>query len=167
MATLDLAKYMGRWYELVHYPSWFERNDDYNTRANYELNPDGTVCVINTTITRGKDFETHGRAHRLGEFCFRVDFPPPEIAKLVQSGEFTGPMPALIQDPTQPNYVVDRIWTNCHGEYIFAVVTDPQRQSLYVLSRYQHPSRLAYSQVMDYVTTHFDRDRLVQVPHFD
>lgn len=178
MTSFNLRAYMGRWYELVHYPSWFERNDDYNTTADYELNPDGTVCVLNRTITRGKHFESHGRARMLGDSVFRVDFPLPEISKLTQSGEFVSPFPGnpkqgsppfseMMLDPNQPNYVIDRIWTNCHGQYIFAVVTDPQRQSLYVLSRYPHPSLLAYTEIMEYVVAHFDRDRLVQIPHFE
>jgi hypothetical protein len=54
-----------------------------------------------------------------------------------------------------------------YGEYIFAIITDLNRQSLYVLSRYKHPSLISYNQIMTYVINNYDRDRLVQTPQFD
>lgn len=39
----------------------------------------------------------------------------------------------------EPNYVIDAIWNDCKGTYLFTVVTDPRRESLYVLSRKRHP----------------------------
>lgn len=161
----DLNKYLGTWYELIHYPSWFQRNDNYNTKAEYSLNPDGTINVHNSTITQGKPFDSIGTAKKVGDYSLRVDFPIPEVAKLQLSQEFKPPSGYL--DQSGPNYVVDMIWTNYCGEYIFAVVTDPTKQSLYLLSRFQHPSLIAYNQVMEYIVANYDRDRLVQTPHFD
>ena len=165
MSWFNLSQYLGTWYELAHYPSWFQRNDNYNTKAEYALNADGSVSVHNSTISQGKPFDSYGTAKTLGGLNFRVDFPIPEVAKLAQSGQFQQPDASdfIMQGP---NYVIDRIWTNECGQYIFAVVTDPSRQSLYVLSRYCHPSLIAYNEVMAYVVANFDRDRLVQTPHF-
>lgn len=188
MSGFELSKYLGTWYELAHYPSWFQRNDNYNTKAEYGLNSDGSVSVHNSTITQGKPFDSYGTARNLGGTNFRVDFPMPEVNKLNQSGQFSTAniSPEMVRNfmtnyevstlltptadlrsNTGPNYVIDRIWTNCYGQYVFAVVTDPARQSLYILSRYRHPSLIAYNEIMAYVVANYDRDRLVQTPHFD
>jgi lipocalin len=161
---------MGTWYELVHYPSWFQRNDNYNTMAQYELMSDGSVKVHNSTITQGKCFDSYGIAQRLGDLSFRVDFPISEVNKLIQSQQFNPPQimnTSMAQYTMMPNYVIDKIVVNNCGEYIFAIVTDPSKQSLYVLSRNKHPDLATYNFIMNYVVTNYERDRLVQTPHFD
>jgi len=157
---------MGRWYEIIHYPSWFQRNYDYNTTAEYSLNSDGTIQVHNSTITQGKKFESYGIARKINDNSLHVDFPIFEVNKLISSGEFKY-LPQKTTDANQPNYVIDKIWLNMYGEYIFAVITDPNRKSLYVLSRYKHPSLVAYNQIMDYVVANYDIHCIVQTPHFD
>lgn len=176
MSSFELCKYLGVWYELLHYPSWFQRNDNYNTKAEYSLNSDGTVHVHNSTISKGIPFDINGTARYLSGTSLRVDFPIPDINNLKQSTQFNIPsskgnqqrsLPFGGDQRSLPNYVIEKIWTNCYGQYIFAVVTDPQHESLYVLSRYPHPSLIAYNQIMEYVVENFDRNRLVQTPHYD
>lgn len=169
MSKFDITKYLGIWYELMHYPSWFQRNDNYNTTAEYSMTRDGVIIVHNSTITRGEPFDSYGTATQMGEASFRVDFAPPEVERLEVSQEFKPPMDMaeIIGDPSQPNYVIDKIWLNQYGEYIFAVVTNPERDALYVLSRFKHPSLTAYNEIMSYVVENYDRDRLVQTPHFN
>jgi apolipoprotein D and lipocalin family protein len=165
MQQFDIAKYLGVWYELMHYPSWFQRNDNYNTTAEYTLNGDGTLTVHNSTMTQGQRFDSYGTARSLGGTNFRVDFPMPEVAKLATSGEFKGGV--VDTNPNSPNYIIEKIWVDAHDQYLFVVVTDPSRQSLYVLSRFRHPALSAYNALMTYVVKNFDRDRLVQTPHLD
>lgn len=179
-APFDVKKYLGVWYELIHYPSWFQRNDNYNTTAEYALNGDGTLTVHNSTLTQGQRsdglpssepatsqrFDSYGTARNLGGINFRVDFPMPEVSKLTGSGQFSSGG-TINLDPNSPNYVIQKIWSDANGQYLFAVVTDPTLQSLYVLSRFPRPSVSAYNKIMAYVVEHFDRDRLVQTPHFD
>lgn len=159
----DISKYLGTWYELMHYPSWFQRNDNYNTQAEYSLNRDGTIKVVNSTITQGKRFESIGSAKQLSDMNFRVDFPMPEVNKLTNSGQFK---PDQLTDSNVANYVIDRVWVNKLGSYIYAVVTDAKHDSLYVLSRFSNPDLAAYNEIMNYVVANYDRDRLVQTPHF-
>lgn len=165
MSEFEISKYLGKWYELAHYPSWFQRNDNYNTMAEYGMNSDGTVSVHNSTLTQGKLFDSYGTAKWMGGMNFRVDFAMPEVDKLTSSGEFNKFMP--MSNENEANYVIDRIWTNCYGEYIFAVVTDLRRESMYILSRYAHPSLISYNELMEYVVKNYNRDRLVQTPHFE
>jgi len=49
----------------------------------------------------------------------------------------------------------------------FAVVTDCKKESLYVLSRCAWPNLTYYAEVMCYVVNNYDRDRLVQVTHYE
>lgn len=170
--VFDIKKYLGTWYELAHYPSWFQRNDNYNTKAVYSLNADNTVNVHNSTLTHGTYIESFGTAKNLGTYNFKVEFPIPEVNKLSNNSEFkTSPFSNNMLNVQNnmlnvPNYVVDKIWLNKCGDYIFAVVTDPSKQSFYLLSRYSNPSLISYNEVMDYVNKNYDRDRLVQTPHF-
>ncbi|ASK33520.1 hypothetical protein CEK62_03510 [Alcanivorax sp. N3-2A] len=43
---VDLSRYAGGWHEIARLPQWFQRGC-YNSTAEYSLNPDGTVKVIN------------------------------------------------------------------------------------------------------------------------
>lgn len=43
---VDIPRYMGVWYEIASYPQWFSRNC-YNTSATYSLRSDGQVDVLN------------------------------------------------------------------------------------------------------------------------
>lgn len=165
MSEFEINKYLGIWYELMHYPSWYQRNDNYNTMAEYSLTKDGVVIVHNSTISRGKEIDSYGTATEIRTGELRVDFAPPQIEKLEMSQEFQPP--SFSSDPSEPNYVIDKIWTNQHGQYVFAVVTDLRGDALYVLSRYKHPSLESYNMIMDYVVENYDRDRLVQTPQFD
>lgn len=162
--SFDINKYLGTWYQLMMYPSWFQRNDNYNTTAHYTRNANGTIQVHNSAITNGTKFDSYGVARIISGYNLRVDFPNAEIDKLINSGEFKSYQQGL--DRGLPNYVIDRIWINAYGEYIFAVVTDLTKQSLYVLSRYTNPSLVAYNEIMSYVIANYDRDRIVQTPHF-
>jgi lipocalin len=168
-STFDVTKYLGTWYELMHYPSWFQRNDNYNTTAEYTLNSDSTIKVHNCTISNGKRFDSYGTATMLSEGAFRVDFSIDNKINLTKSREF-------IRDSEHesgrehkalfPNYVLDTIWKDKEGNYLYAVVTDAKGDSLYVLSRTPHPCLKMYSEIMEYVISKYDRDRLVQTPHY-
>ena len=177
----DLNKYLGTWYELAHYPSWFQRNDNYNTRAEYSLNKDGSMAIVNSTINRGTPVASYGKATKLRDRSFKVEFSNEEATRLQTSPGFqTGPVQGwesqtpgqewkktLSRGPSFSNYVVDKIWYDAQGRYLFAVVTDDAKESMWVLSRFKNPSLGQYNQVIKYVTDNYDRNKLVQTPHFE
>lgn len=45
--TIDFTRYAGTWYEQARLPNRFQRDCVRNVTANYELNADGTVNVLN------------------------------------------------------------------------------------------------------------------------
>lgn len=61
VASLDLNRYLGRWYEIARFDHRFERGQEYCT-ADYTLNADGTIRVINTGLKDDKWKTSEGKA---------------------------------------------------------------------------------------------------------
>lgn len=59
--TFDLSRYLGQWYEIARYNHSFERGMD-NTMAEYILQDDGKVFVLNTGWKNGKFEVAEGKA---------------------------------------------------------------------------------------------------------
>ena len=53
VAAVDLARYVGKWYEIASFPMFFQRNCVGDTTAEYALAPDGEVSVTNRCRTAG------------------------------------------------------------------------------------------------------------------
>jgi apolipoprotein D and lipocalin family protein len=157
----DLAKYMGTWYELMHYPSFFQRNDNYNTMAEYRL-VNNVVQIKNSTIVQGKTISSQGTGKLIYDYQLRVDFDLAEVNKLAKTGQFK----QKTNDITGPNYVIYKLWMDVNDNYIYAVISDPTKSTLYVLSRTPSPPLEDYNFIMTYIVNNFDRDKLVQTPHF-
>jgi lipocalin len=165
MNDFDLSCYLGKWYELVHSPSWFQHNDDYNTTATYIPLPDGRIKVINKTTNRGTEVVSNGHAIRLGLTDFRVDFSPSEVLKLAsqQGYSYQGDN----ANDRVPNYVIKSVWKGSnYSIYKYAVVTDNENKAVYLLSRIPDPPAAEYAMLMDYISSHFNRNGIVQTPHY-
>lgn len=61
VATLDLQRYLGDWYELARFDHSFERGLDF-CKANYALREDGKIAVSNTGIKDGEQKTSNGKA---------------------------------------------------------------------------------------------------------
>lgn len=59
--SLDLQRYLGKWYEIARYDHSFERGI-YFPIATYSINRDGSIRVVNTGIKNGKTKVSVGRA---------------------------------------------------------------------------------------------------------
>ena len=53
VAALDLNRYLGEWYEIARFDHSFERGVE-QAKANYTLNEDGIIKVVNSGIKDGK-----------------------------------------------------------------------------------------------------------------
>ena len=53
VATLDLSRYLGEWYEIARFDHSFERGVE-QAKANYTQNADGTIKVVNSGVKDGK-----------------------------------------------------------------------------------------------------------------
>ena len=110
---VDLQRYLGNWYEIARYPNRFERDCDSDTTAQYSFRKDGRIEVVNTCRKpSGKPKSVHGVA-RIAD--------PNTNAKLKVTffWPFAGDYWVLALGP----------------DYQYAVVGEPRRKYLWVLSR--------------------------------
>ncbi len=112
--AVDLDRYLGRWYEIASYPAWFQRGCTAST-AEYSRRPDGAIRVVNRCrkgALGGKPKVAEGKA---------VVVDPIRNAKLEVS--FFWPF-------SGDYWIID-----LDQEYGWAVVGEPRRNYLWILSR--------------------------------
>lgn len=61
VASVNLDRYLGIWYEIARFDHKFERGMDY-TKAQYTLLEDGKISVLNTGMKNGQPAEARGKA---------------------------------------------------------------------------------------------------------
>ena len=120
IATLDVPRYLGRWYEIAKYPNRFQRKCVADTSAEYKPEPDGRVKVINRCrMENGEWNEAVGMARQVGDTSspkLVVRFAPAWLSFI----------PAVWGD----YWVID-----LDPEYQLVAVSEPRREYLWVLSR--------------------------------
>jgi apolipoprotein D and lipocalin family protein len=114
VSFVDINRYLGRWYEIGRYPNWFQKNC-YAVTADYELTSDGFIKVIN----RCKDRELNGSIREAIGMAYISD--KTTNAKLKVSFHW----------PFYGNYWI----VDLGSDYEYVVVSEPQRQYLWILSR--------------------------------
>ena len=78
VASVDLERYQGRWYEIARYPNRFEEGCQ-GVTADYALRDDGRVAVTNTCRQGALDGPVEvaeGVARRVGPAKLEVKFAP-------------------------------------------------------------------------------------------
>lgn len=120
IASLDIERYMGTWYELARFPNRFQRDCTGPASAAYSLQASGRVQVLNRCpLADGKTDEAIGEARRIGDAGsprLEVRFAPAWLSWLpVVWGNY---------------WVVD-----LDAAYQLAAVSEPKREYLWVLSR--------------------------------
>ncbi len=65
--AVDVARYMGTWYEIAKYPNWFQKKCVSSTQAIYSLQANGQVQVLNRCKTDKCEWsEALGAARQIG-----------------------------------------------------------------------------------------------------
>ena len=109
---VNLARYLGRWYEVASFPMFFQKRCLGDTTAEYALRPDGDIAVTNRCRTEDGFIEANGRASVVassGNARLKVSF-------------FW---------PFSSDYWV----IGLDADYRWAVVGNPNRKTLWILSR--------------------------------
>lgn len=120
IASLDVPRYLGTWYEIAKFPNWFQRKCISNTKAVYTAKPDGNLRVLNScTTASGETSEAEGLARQIGA----KDSPKLEVRF---APEWLSFLPMVWGD----YWVID-----LDPQYQLAAVSDPSRKYLWVLSR--------------------------------
>ncbi|MCX7157052.1 MAG: lipocalin family protein [Rhodocyclales bacterium] len=112
VAEVDLARYVGKWYEIASFPMFFQRNCVGDTTAEYALTPEGEVSVTNCCRKADGFDEARGKAWAVADG---------NNARLKVSFFW----------PFRSDYWVIGLDT----DYRWAVVGNPNRKYLWILSR--------------------------------
>ncbi|WP_189614185.1 lipocalin family protein [Pigmentiphaga litoralis] len=115
---LDIVNYMGQWYEISKYPNRFQKDCRRNTTATYRAWPEGGIEVINRCEQEnGKVEEAVGRA-RPGKTASQLEvrFAPSWLSFLAWVWA--------------PYWVIQLA-----PDYRYAVVSEPDREYLWILAR--------------------------------
>ncbi|MBD3824578.1 MAG: lipocalin family protein [Epsilonproteobacteria bacterium] len=123
--SVDLARYQGRWYEIARYEHFFEKGCT-NVTATYKERQDGKIGVINRCVLEdGTRKEAHGVAQAVDatNTKLRVSFFWP----------FYGDYWILALD----------------DDYTYALIGEPSREYLWILSRSKELDAAAKQRLLD------------------
>lgn len=143
--SIDLPRYMGRWYEIAHLPAWFQRDCDGDTSATYTLLPNGRIEVLNACRTPGGELKTARGIARVA--CPRG---PNSKLKVRFAWPFSGDYWVIDLDP----------------EYQWAAVGEPSRNYLWILSRQPHMEPEVLDAILQGARQQgYATHRLIRTPH--
>ncbi|TRZ92939.1 MAG: hypothetical protein D4R84_11415 [Rhodocyclaceae bacterium] len=143
VAELDLARYTGKWYEIASFPMFFQRQCIGDTTAEYRLTPEGDVAVTNRCRTDSGFDEARGTA-------------------AVVEGSGNARLKVSFFWPFRSDYWVFGL----DAEYRWAVVGNPNRKYLWVLSRTpQLPKRMLDAALKAAAAQGFDLTQLRYTAH--
>lgn len=150
---VDLERYQGRWYEIASIPSRFQPKNGKNSTATYTLKPDQTIHVLNETWVSGKRGSIEGSAWKADpnsdEAQLKVRFWVPPFLPVVP---VTGDYWVMLLD----------------DDYRWALVGQPSRKYLWVLSRTPELNEDVYSKLLDHAKSEgYDVSLLHKTPHDD
>jgi apolipoprotein D and lipocalin family protein len=124
---VDLNRYLGKWHEVASYPAWFQRGCTAST-AEYALLPDGKIEVINRCRkdrTDGPLKESKGKAE-------------------VVDTKTNAKLRVWFFWPFKGNYWIIDLDEN----YQWAVVGEPKRKYLWILSRTPSMEEKLYQEII-------------------
>lgn len=151
IASLDVPRYMGTWYEIARFPNRFQRKCAGNTTATYTARPDGTIEVVNRCRRKdgGSEVAT-GVARQVGGADsprLKVRFAPALLSFL----------PMVWGD----YWVID-----LDPGYQLTAVSDRKRNYLWILARTPRIDEAAYDALLErLVGKGMDVNRLVLTRH--
>ena len=146
IATLDVPRYLGTWYEIAKFPNWFQKKCVSNTKAVYSLKEDGYLQVQNSCkISNGDISAAEGTARQIGP----KDSPKLEV-------RFAPDWLSFLPLVWGNYWVID-----LDPQYQLAAVSDPKREYLWVLSRTPQVEKTVYDALLQRLQQQqFDIDKL-------
>ena len=139
--AVDLARYIGRWYEIASFPQRFQKGCT-DSRAEYRIRPDGDVEVLNSCLRDEKVDTAKGKA-------WVVDKATNAKLKVSFFWPFRGDY-----------WIID-----LSKDYEYAVVSAPSMQYLWILSRTPQMEEQRYQEIVARLKDRrFDVERLIRTP---
>ena len=146
--ALDLDRYVGVWHEIARYENFFERMCKRDVTATYSHNADGTIKVVNACRKSDGTMASVDGVARMAmpPAKFEVRFAPDWLAWL--------PL-------VWANYWVIEL----ADDYSYAVVSEPNREYLWLLARGPRMGDAAYERIVDRLRVWgFDPTKLIRNP---
>jgi apolipoprotein D and lipocalin family protein len=145
VGQVDLGRYVGKWYEIAAFPMYFQRQCIGDTTAEYALRSDGDIAVVNRCRTETGFDEAVGKAW-------------------VVDGTGNARLKVSFFWPFRADYWI----VGLDDEYRWAVVGNPNRKYLWVLSRTPRMPRDQLDRALQAIVSQgFDIDRLKYTVHGD
>lgn len=141
--SVDLARYAGTWYEIARYPNRFQRDCAGDVTAVYEVKSDGSVRVTNSCA------EADGTMKSATASAKVVDRETNAKLKVTFFWPFSG----------------DYWILNLGPNYEYAVVGEPGRDYLWILSRTPQMDEATYTVLTERIARQgYDPSRLIRTP---
>ena len=120
VASVDLKRYSGKWYEIARYSNKSQKNCVGNTTTTYTIKPDGKIAVLNECLkSDGTVIDAKGEAKIVDKATnakMEIRFAPGYMAFLSTSWD--------------DYWIID-----LDEKYQYAAVGDDDRENLWILSR--------------------------------
>ena len=143
--SVDLARYAGKWYEVARLPNRFQRDCASDTSATYTLRPDGKITVLNQCR------QTDGRMKSARG-----------TARLAGGKEPNSKLRVTFFWPFYGNYWI----IDLEPDYRWAVVGEPDRKYLWILSREPQLDEALYNQIVERARNQgYDLSPLLRTSH--
>ena len=146
--NVDLTRYAGKWYEIAKFPAPFQ-NGLVSVTADYTLRDDGTVGVFNRGLK--------------GSF----DGAESTISGVAKPADITTNAKLKIRfDPFPVSLFKADYWVvELGADYEYAVVSNPAKKYLWILSRTPHMDAAVYDGILYRLDQRgFDTSKLVLTP---
>ncbi|MEZ5017791.1 MAG: lipocalin family protein [Flavipsychrobacter sp.] len=135
---VDVEQYLGKWYEIASFPQSFQKGCSCTT-AEYSMNDNGSLKVINSCNVEGKRKTVTGKA-------------------FVKDKKSNAKLAVQFFWPFRGKYWIIELADN----YSYAVVGHPNRKYLWILSRTPEMDKELYEQLLQKVSAKgFDTNKLV------
>lgn len=150
VGMIDLERYSGNWYEIAKYPNRFQKQCVGNTTAAYTLKAGGKFEVLNKCRIQGQSVDAAVGEGKIGDkknnSKLKVRFAP----------GFVSWLPFV-----WANYWIIDLGPN----YEYAVIGEPKREYLWILSRTPTMDDATYAAIVAKVESMgFDSKRIVKTP---
>ncbi len=150
VASLDLKRYAGKWFEIARYPNKFQKDCVGNTIAEYALKDGDKVEVLNSCITKNG---TTDKAKGEGKITDKVSNAKLEV-------RFAPGFLSFLSATRGDYWVID-----LDSNYQYAAVGDPKREYLWILSRAPEMNDATYQNILRRVEVMgFNPGKLVKTP---
>ena len=143
VSSVDLVRYMGTWYEIARTPNRYENKCKGDVIVHYELNQEGRINLKNQCRLQDGNTDTaqaHGSVvDTVSKSKLRVTFLWPFYADY---------------------WIID-----LDKDYRFAVVGEPDRRYLWIISREPQIDPQTYQQILKHISEHgYDLSRIIMTP---